>query len=405
MTKRVGFAVLLFAIVGLLVGCGGGSGGSSGGETGSGGGGSSAGGTIKIGFSGDFSSLLAAYDVPLREGLEFAAEQINASGGPYQVELSTADNENKSPLTVSQTQNLLDEGYEINVIGTGSGRTAAATLVNEAGGIALGALNTYPTFPEETGDHTADLVVTDNIQAAASAQYACKQGYKTAYTFASQDFAYSKNLPVYFEQAFEKSCGGKVVGTGQFHLGQTDYSALITTLKGVSPEPEAVYSPMFVPDSVAFVKQLRQAGVTIPYLSSDANYLDEFATSAGSAANGMVASPYAFAGNGSPLEKFQKEYKAKTGKAVSTPLYEAAGRDQVYAVVKAAEMAGSTEPEAILGEFAKLPPSTFVAAENAKIGAATHSIENAEISLVELDDGQFKLAEKILPSFVPPPVR
>lgn len=361
--------------------------------------------TVKIGFSGDFSGLLAAYDVPVKDGMEFAAEQINNSGGDYKVELMTEDNKSDPQVTVSQTQELTDAGYLINVIGTGDGRNAAATLVGEADGLSLGTLNTYPGFTDEAGPNSALLTVADNIQASASAQYACDQGYKDVFTFYSDDFAYSKGLPAYFEQAFSAACDGTVSDSASFSLGATDFSAQITKLKNASPQPDAIYSPMFVPDSVTFAKQLRQAGVNLPYLSSDANYLQDFVDSAGAAANGVVASPYAFAGAGTPLKKFQDEFRKATGQDPATPLYEAIGRDQVYAMVKAAEMADSTEPAALLEQLAELPADTFVAVDDGQFDADTRRFSTARIPLVKIENGQFNVVDEIRPEFVPEPIR
>ncbi len=367
--------------------------------------GDSSAGTIKIGFSGDFSGLLAGYDVPVRDGAKFAAEQINSEGGPWKVDLSTSDNKGDPKITVTQTQGFLDEGRLIEIIGTGDGRTAAASLVGESNGLSLATLNTYPTFTTEAGPNSATLAVTDNIQAAASAEFACDKGYRSVYTFASNDFAYSKNLPVYFKEAFAKHCGGRVSGTGEFSLGQTDYSALVTKLKNQAPQPDAIYSPMFVPDSVAFVKQLRQAGVELPYLSSDANYLKAFADGAGSAGDGLVNSAFAFAEKGTPLGTFAREYAKATGEQASTPLYEAMGRDQIYGIVKAAELAGSADPKKIIAMLPELPADTFVAMNNAKISAKTRSPISATISMVEVNNGGFKLLTEITPSFIPAPTR
>lgn len=374
-------------------------------DSGSGGGGESGDRTVKIGFSGDFSGLLAAYDVPIRDGMEFAADQINNSGGEYKVELKTEDNKSDPQLTVSQTQQLVDDGFLVNVIGTGDGRNAAATLVGQSDGLSLGTLNTYPGFTDEAGPNSALLTVPDNIQAAASARYACDQGYENVFTFYSDDFAYSKGLPAYFEEAFAEMCDGNVSGSASFSLGATDFSAQITSLKNQNPQPDAIYSPMFVPDSVTFAKQLRQAGVNLPYLSSDANYLQDFVDSAGAAANGVVASPYVFAGPGTPLRTFQDEFKTETGKTVATPLYEAIGRDQVYAVVAAAEAAGSTNPMDILEQFAELPADTFVAVDDGDFDAETRRFATARIPLVEIEDGEFVVVDEIKPEFVPEPVR
>lgn len=368
-------------------------------------GGGDTGNTIKIGFSGDFSGLLAAYDVPVKDGMEFAADEINAAGGPYKVEVITEDNKGEPQLTVSQTQKLLDDGVTLNVIGTGDGRNAAAGLVDGAGGLSLGTLNTYPGFVDEAGENSALLTVTDNIQAAASAKYACDQGYKSVFTFSSEDFSYSKGLPAYFADAFEHYCGGEISGTANFSLGATDFSAQITDLKNADPQPDAIYSPMFVPDSVAFAKQLRQAGVDLPYLSSDANYIQDFISSAGKASEGVVTSPYAFAGPGTPLNKFQTDFEKETGRKVATPLYEAIGRDQVYAIVDAAKLADSTAPDAVMSKFGDLKDDTFVAMTNGTFDPELRRPSTADIPIVAIKDGKFVVVDEITPDYVPEPVR
>ena len=150
---------------------------------------------------------------------------------------------------------------------------------------------------------------------------------------------------------------------------------------------------------------MRRVGVDLPYLVSDANYLQDFIDSAGSSADGIVNSPYAFAGPGTALAQFQEDYESATGKAVVTPLYEAIGRDQIYAIVAAAEQAGATEPDAILGEFANLPPDTFVAMQDAEISPETHSPMTAKVPLVAIEDGQFELVAEFTPEYVPEATR
>ena len=135
--------------------------------------------TIKIGYSGDFSGLLAAYDTPLRDGMEFAVDEINKSGWSLPGGSRRRGARQNDPAADNVTDaGFLDDGRLINVIGTGDGRTAAASVVNSGGGLSLGALNTYPTFIEEAGPNSALLVVTDNIQAAASTAVRVRSGIR-----------------------------------------------------------------------------------------------------------------------------------------------------------------------------------------------------------------------------------
>lgn len=393
-------ALLGTALVALLclglVACG-----SSDDSSGDGDGGDGGAQTLKLGFSGDFSGALAAYDVPLRDGIEFAVKQINESDGDIEVELRTEDNKGDPQLTVTQTQQLLDDGFEINVVGTGDGRNAAASLVDENEGLTIAGLNGYPNFLTEAGERSAHIVVTDNIQAAALAEFACDQGFKTVYAFASDDFGYTNDLPIYFGDAFAEACGGEIVETGQFDIGQSDFSALITKLKNFSPQPDAIYSPHLMPDAVSFIKQLRQAGIDLPYLGADSHYLADFVKSAGKAAEGAYVSPHTFPKDGSPLANFQDEYRELMGSELQTPLFEAIGRDIVYGVVEAVKAAGSTDPSDVLNALADVPADTYVTLIDSEWSKDFHGPRTAAVSIVQVKNGDFEEVDVIRPEYVP----
>ena len=70
------------------------------------------------------------------------------------------------------------------------------------------------------------------------------------------------------KQTFEKG-GGKEIGTDNFTIGQPDFSAQVTKIAGVKPQPDCIYVPMFPPDIGIFLKQLRAAGVTSHVIGAD----------------------------------------------------------------------------------------------------------------------------------------
>ena len=57
--------------------------------------------TLRIGISAALSGPYAAYDSPLLNGMEFAAEEINAAGGPVTVEIVSKDNKGDQSLTLT----------------------------------------------------------------------------------------------------------------------------------------------------------------------------------------------------------------------------------------------------------------------------------------------------------------
>ena len=220
---------------------------------------------IVIGFPADLTTDWAYYDKPMEQGAQFAVDQINDAGGILgrPLELKTVDMRDDVAEGAKVTQQLIDDGaaYLIGTVGDGilaEGQVACAAGVPISTG-----LGTAPTLVGGMGDCAYQLVMSDNIQAAVDAEYALKQGYKTAYLLGSNEIPYTKDLPVYFSAAFEHG-GGTIVGTDEYKIGAGDYSAVVTKVTSVNPPPDAIFTPMFIPDSVVFLRQLRQAGLDDP---------------------------------------------------------------------------------------------------------------------------------------------
>ncbi len=206
---------------------------------------------IVIGFPADLTTDWAYYDSPMEEGAQFAVDQINEAGGVLgrPLELKTVDMRNDVAEAAKVTQQLIDDGA-VYLIGTvGDGILAEGQVACTAGVPISTGLGTAPTLVGDMGECAYQLVMSDNIQAAVLAEYALGEGYRTAYVLGSNEIPYTKDLPTFFADAFENG-GGTVVGTDQYKIGAGDYSAVVTKLANVDPAPDAVFTPMFIPDSV-----------------------------------------------------------------------------------------------------------------------------------------------------------
>jgi branched-chain amino acid transport system substrate-binding protein len=407
-------AVLVLGLALAAAGCGGGeAGGDDGGgeatapaDTGTAAGGGETGEasgepiTLRIGFSAALSGPYAAYDVPLLNGMEFAAQEINAAGGPVTVEIVSKDNKGDQTQTLTASQELLDEDVNLQVMTTADAGPAVAQLVSQAGGIISVGGNTAPAIVRDGGERTFAFVFGDNQQASAGAQYACDQGYKTAYTLGSPDIPYTKDMPTFFADAFAQICGGEIVGEDTFKIGQTEFGPQVTKIQNASPAPDVIFSPIFVPDSGAFLKQLRAAGVETPFVSTDGNDTTLFADSGGSAVDGTVYSTHGFNAPGSAIEEFVQAYTEWKGEPPESNTFEAIGRDNVYAYVAAVEAAQSTEPDAVLAAVLALKDVPLLT------GTMTMDPETRlptkEITLVQMQGTEFTLLEVLIPSYIAP---
>jgi branched-chain amino acid transport system substrate-binding protein len=402
---RVGAVVLAaVAFAAVTAACGGGSSSSSenGGSEASG----TAGGeelTLTIGFSGALTGPYAAYDQPLLNGMEMAAKQIEDAGGykGVHVEIVSKDNKDDQTLTATTTQELLDQGIKVFVLSTADVVTAEGLLVAQSGGISSVGANTAGQIVKDVGPSTFMIVAPDNEGAAAGGQYACDTGYRNAYLLGSPEIPYTKLLPEYFADAFAHDCGGKVTGTDTYKIGQTDFGTQVTKIQNASPQPDVIYTSIFVPDSGVFLKQLRSAGVTIPVLTVDGNDSSLFVDSGGSAVDGVVYTTHAFPTPGSLDEKFINDYTQLMGDKPESNTIEAMGRDNVYVFAEAASRAGSTDPNAVLDQVLALKDFQLVTGKMSLDPETRLPIK--EVTLVKMKGTEFTFLDAFTPEYIPEP--
>jgi branched-chain amino acid transport system substrate-binding protein len=392
MIQRRGVLTSVVALVLVATACGGGDGTDGGGDgTGE--------GPIKIGYVGDFSEIYSYYDAPLRDGAQYAIEEINAAGGVLgrELQLVTRDNRNDVATGTRATQEVLDQGVVYMIGTTSDAFLAQSQLVCEAG------------IPTSTGDSTAptltqdipcayQLVMSDNVQGAVAAEYALEQGHRTAYLLGSEEIPYTANLPRYFEEAFTAG-GGTIVGSDQYQIGAGDYSAQATKIANLPERPDVIFTPMFIPDTPVFLQQLRQAGVDTPVISTDGNHDAALLDAGAKALDGFVFTTHAFPGAGTPLAAFDAAYEEATG-AAPVSVVVGVGYDEIYALKAAIEAAGSADPAAIAAALADVEYEGVTG--TIRMNAETRRAEK-EVTLVRLDGAEMTYVGAKYPSVVPEP--
>jgi branched-chain amino acid transport system substrate-binding protein len=362
--------------------------------------GAASGDPIVIGFPADLTTDWAYYDSPMQEGAQFAVDQINENGGVLgrPLELQTVDMRNDVAEAAKVTQQLIDDGavYLIGTVGDGilaEGQVACAANIPISTG-----LGTAPTLVGDMGECAYQLVMSDNIQAAVLAEYAIAEGYETAYVLGSNEIPYTKDLPVFFSDAFENG-GGTVVGTDQYKIGAGDYSAVVTKLANIDPAPDAVFTPMFIPDSVVFLRQLRQAGLTMPVLSTDGNADAALLDAGEKAIDGLTFSNSVCTAEGDPeVQAFYDDYSAANGSDPSS--YVAViGYDEVNLVADAMEQADSAEPAAVIEQLAS---TDFTGISGHVVMDPATRRADKPAALIQMDGTEFTCLEQPdFPAYVP----
>ena len=291
----------------------------------------------------------------MQEGAQFAVDQINEAGGVLgrPLELQTVDMRNDVAEAAKVTQQLIDDGavYLIGTVGDGilaEGQVACAVATPISTG-----LGTAPTLVGDMGECAYQLVMSDNIQAAVLAEYALAEGYQTAYVLGSNEIPYTRTCRSSSPTRSRTAAAPWSARTSTSSARATTRPS-VTKIANVDPAPDAIFTPMYIPDSVVFLRQLRQAGITIPVLSTDGNADAALLDAGQKAIDGLTFSNSVCTAEGDPdVQAFYDDYAAANGEDPSS--YVAViGYDEVNLVADAIEAAGSTEPDAIKEQLASL---------------------------------------------------
>ena len=339
-----------------------------------------------VGVTAAQSGWLATFDQPAYAGFKFCVDEINAKGGlagKHKVVLDVRDTRSDTAETVKIAQEFVDKKVNFIVAPSDGDPTMAMGQITSPAGIPTMTFAGTAPILTSVGEFVFGSYPADNQQAAVLGSYAAELGYKTAWLLKSPDAAYTMKGPEYFGQVFE-SKGGKVIGEGSFTMNQPDFSAIVTTIKALNPQPDVIMTSAWEPDFPAFIKALRGAGVTTPVMGADV--LDTpTVRGLGEVVNGIVHTSGGNAEEGSKQAEFSARYKAATGREVDTN-YIVNGCDIAGMIDAAVTAAGSTDPKAVRDALANLKDAPGIMSDYTFAG--TERMPLRAVVLAKIENGQ-----------------
>ncbi|MEA2168637.1 MAG: branched-chain amino acid transport system substrate-binding protein [Solirubrobacteraceae bacterium] len=407
MYRKIAAAIAACALTVTFAACGGDDAGS---EAASGGGSGSEEGaglkaeTMKLGFPAGLTGFVAFFDNQILNGMKIAVDEINARGGidgKVKLDLQARDAKGETPQALTLGQQLVDSGAKVLFSMCNSDtQLAMASLAQRTSTVALSGCNGDPgigsKFPNYWG-----VGLSSNVTMAAGAQYASQQGYKTYYMLGSEDLAYNRNQQRFFDEAATE-LGLKKVGSDTFHNGATDFAPQIARIRSADPQPDAIFSSSFVPDTGTFLKQLRAAGSKVPYIGGDGADSALLTKIGRSGAEGSVFPTHAFPQPGSPVEDFYAKYDERFGERPDSA-FAGVGYNEIKLVEAAVLKARSTDAkamaQAINDGITISPPLSLWEIEFPK----GQHWPVYQVPVVEVADGAFRRAAYFEPKFIPQP--
>ncbi len=314
---------------------------------------------VKIGQVSPLTGNIAQLGKDNEAGAKLAIEDLNAKkikigGQEVKWELLSEDDAADPKQGTAAAQKLVDAKVN-GVIGhLNSGTTIPASKIyNDAGIPHISPSATNPKLTQQGFKTTFRVVANDGQLGGTLGRYAVKEVKAKSIAIIDDRTAYGQGVADEFGKAV-KAAGGKIVGREYTNDKATDFSAILTKLKGAKPDlifyggMNAVAGPM--------LRQMKQLGLQVKYMGGDGICTADLPTLAGDGmADGQVVCAEAGGVEGAQvkaLEAFKERFKQKFNMEVQ--IYAPYEYDALMAMAAAMQKANSADPKKYLPALAAI---------------------------------------------------
>ncbi|MEL6981211.1 MAG: ABC transporter substrate-binding protein [Actinomycetota bacterium] len=348
---------------------------------------------IRVGMAMDFSDVVGFVDIPGSNLVPFVAELANCAGGVdgRPVEVQVAEVGDDAALAAEE---LMDWGAHF-MIGPPFADFALPILQATDGQVPLFvAASTEPTLADaEINSYLVSF--DDNQMSAAAAQWALDEGFTRAILFTEgEGVPYTGVNPDAFKVAFEEG-GGEVVSEQTYvWFEDTDFSAQVNEIAGISENNEIVFSAALAFQVTALRGQLEGLGLDgLTYAGTDA--LDATGVQVEENNEGIVHTPHTSITAGDPIDTLLADYEAANGEALESRGFMALYVDSMFLGIQAMLDCGCDEPADIGAAVRDI--SGFDGLSGEITYAGTNGIPPKAVPINQIVDGEDTLVATIEP--------
>lgn len=241
---------------------------------------------VPVGAALSLTGAAGSYGESQQQGLELAAEQLNAKGG-VEYDLTVEDDQTDPRQGIAVFEQLTAEGGASAIIGPtlSTGAFQAQPVAQEEGVPVVAISNTVDGITEQ-GDYifrdslTESQVIPQTV-ATAKAEY----GMEKVVVMYANDDALAEAGGEVFAGALDDE-GIEVADTLTFSVADTDFRALLTEAKAAQPDALVVSS--LIEAAIPLVTQARELGIDVPIVGGNGFNNPQLMADAGDAAEGVV---------------------------------------------------------------------------------------------------------------------
>ncbi len=301
--------------------------------------------TIKIGIAGPMTGDQAKMGTDFKNSVTLAVEEWNAKGGVLgkKIAVMIADDQRDPKQAVSVANKLVNKGA-VGIIGhfNSSCSIPASDVYNRAGIPMITPASTNPQLTEKGYRGVFRVCGRDDQQGKVAAGFVIHQLKLKKVVVIHDKTTYGQGLA----DEFKKFLGGmvEVVYYGGIVQGDKDFKTVLTAIK--DKKPELIFFGGIYPEAGLLVKQARELGLSVPFMSGDGTIDPKFIEIAGAqAAEGTYLTFSPDPQHIPTAKEFIDKYKARYGELGPYSIY---AYDATNILLTAVKEAGTKDGKAII---------------------------------------------------------
>ncbi len=311
-------------------------------------------GPITIGAIVSATGPAAPLGSPQRDTLTMMEKEINEAGGVLgrEVKLVILDDQSSAQEATTAVNRLIQQEKAVAILAasTSPSTLAVKPLTNKAKipQVAMSAANAVTDEPPI--DWLWRVAPKDNLAVARALKYIAEELQVKRVALLHDENAFGSSGAAEIERT-QGEWGLEVVAKESYKTDETDLTAHLTKLKGADPDVLVVWGTN--PGPAIAAKNMKQLGMTIPYVGSHGIANAKFIELAGDAGEGVVLPTNKMVAPESiddeamktAVDTFMADYLSAYNRGADP--FAAYAHDALAIVVEAIKAAGSTDPAQI----------------------------------------------------------
>jgi branched-chain amino acid transport system substrate-binding protein len=243
--------------------------------------------TVKLVYLGPITGDFANVGVAGRDAVQLAVDEASQRGDlPVRLVLEAFDTQlDPAQAQLLATKAVTDQAIIGSVGPLSSGESKAVAPTFDEGGLAFVTVASNPDLVRQGWKSFHRLMANDEVQGNEMARYIDKALKARTVSLVHDNTEYGKALALVAEKALKER--GVTTQVTVIDPKSLDYSAAVNIVK--PRQPEAILYGGYYPEAGRLLKQLRDGGVSAPFVASDASKDPGIAQGAGKAADGALA--------------------------------------------------------------------------------------------------------------------